>query len=96
MAALAGWCDNENGRKRWWDGAQWTDRFQDQELMPVAVVAEVVATPAAVATVPAGWHPNASGAKEWWDGAKWTGSLESARDQKRSFKANESVSRDRH
>lgn len=94
MAAPAGWYDDGNGRKRWWDSTQWTDRFQDQELLPAAVAADVVASPAAVATVPAGWYPNTSGAKEWWDGTKWTGTFESVRDQKRSVKANEKTQRE--
>jgi hypothetical protein len=94
MAAPAGWYDDGHGRKRWWDGAQWTDRFQDQEQLPVTVAAEVVTTPVEVATVPPGWYPNASGAKEWWDGTKWTGTFESLRDQKRSVKANEKTQRE--
>ena len=26
----AGWYDDGSGAQRWWDGQQWTDRFQEQ------------------------------------------------------------------
>jgi hypothetical protein len=26
----AGYYDDGNGRKRWWDGTQWTDQYQDE------------------------------------------------------------------
>jgi len=29
MAAAAGWYDDGSGRQRWWDGNDWTDRYQD-------------------------------------------------------------------
>lgn len=29
--APAGWYDDGSGRQRWWDGAQWTDHFADQQ-----------------------------------------------------------------
>ena len=29
--AAAGWYDDGQGRRRWWDGAAWTDRYQDPE-----------------------------------------------------------------
>ncbi len=30
-AAQPGWYDDGSGRQRWWDGQQWSDRFQDPE-----------------------------------------------------------------
>jgi len=27
----AGWYDDGSGRKRWWDGQQWTDTWQEQQ-----------------------------------------------------------------
>ncbi len=38
--AAAGWYDDGAGRQRWWDGLQWTDRWQDPE--PVASPAALV------------------------------------------------------
>lgn len=29
MAAAAGWYDDGSGRQRWWDGTNWTDRYQE-------------------------------------------------------------------
>ncbi len=30
--AQAGWYDDGAGKKRWWDGAKWTDEFQPQAV----------------------------------------------------------------
>lgn len=30
MAAAEGWYDDGTGRQRWWNGAAWTDRYQDE------------------------------------------------------------------
>lgn len=34
MATPAGWYDDGSGRKRWFDGAVWTDRFLDEASPP--------------------------------------------------------------
>jgi Protein of unknown function (DUF2510)/Domain of unknown function (DUF4177) len=36
MATKAGWYDDGTGRQRWWDGSDWTDRYQDAESSEVA------------------------------------------------------------
>jgi hypothetical protein len=38
MATTAheGWYDDGSGRQRWWDGQQWTDRYQDPSAAPSA------------------------------------------------------------
>jgi len=38
MATAAGWYDDGAGRRRWWDGSGWTDRFQDAESPEGVVV----------------------------------------------------------
>lgn len=38
--AAAGWYDDGSGRKRWWDGSQWDDRWQ--EPAPVGSPAALV------------------------------------------------------
>lgn len=37
MATVGGWYDDGSGRQRWWDGSQWTDRYQDAESSDGAV-----------------------------------------------------------
>lgn len=34
MSAPAGWYDDGSGRRRWFDGQQWTDRYLDQHEPP--------------------------------------------------------------
>jgi hypothetical protein len=34
MTTPAGWYDDGSGKQRWWDGAQWTDRYQESPAAP--------------------------------------------------------------
>src|SRR3954454_10940657 len=43
----AGWYDDGSGRHRWWDGAQWTEHFADQQQ---PVVVDAAGSTVAVAT----------------------------------------------
>lgn len=31
MATKAGWYPDDTGRRRWWDGTQWTDTYEDEQ-----------------------------------------------------------------
>ncbi len=35
MSTPAGWYDDGSGRQRWWDGAQWTEHFADEQTPQV-------------------------------------------------------------
>ena len=41
----AGWYDDGTGRQRWWDGAQWTEQYQDPAPInsPAALVEHIQA-----------------------------------------------------
>lgn len=83
-AAPAGWYDDGNGHKRWWDGAQWTDRYEDQEPVVPPVDA-----------LPPGWYADGSGRNQWWDGTKWSGAFQtSPREEKRAHKESERAQRE--
>ena len=61
--ALAGWYYDGSGQQQWWDGQQWTERFQAEEV-------KILADSRAI--TPAGWYDDGSGQQRWWDGQQWT------------------------
>ncbi|MFE6997740.1 septum formation family protein [Microbacterium sp. NPDC057659] len=46
MSIPAGWYDDGSGRRRWWDGTQWTEHFATVEAAPVPVFEPPYVAPA--------------------------------------------------
>ncbi len=61
VPAPAGWYEDGSGRRRWWNGQEWTEHFES-EPRPVPT--------------PAGWYEDGSGRRRWWNGQEWTEHLE--------------------
>lgn len=40
MTAAPGYYDDGTGRRRWWDGAQWTEHYEAPAPVPVAMYAQ--------------------------------------------------------
>lgn len=60
--AQAGWYDDGQGRKRWWDGEKWTDQFQQQEVGTTGGLGGLVRKIEAEAVAGAQARPAAQGA----------------------------------
>ena len=60
-SANAGWYDDGSGKQRWWDGREWTDRFQEPQPGPEGI-AGVVSRIEAEAVSGAQPRPAATGA----------------------------------
>lgn len=64
ITAPPGWYELDDGRRRWWDGSNWTEHIQ------AGLSSE---------DAPAGWYDDGSGRQRWWDGIAWTQRFQPAR-----------------